>query len=124
MAGGLPDDVRSLIAQHIGSVLELDVLLAMRTETGTSPAAGVARELRLNEEATAEALEKFTAAGFLKREGTGYRFEPRTAGLSRAVNSLAEAYARRRVTVIGFIYSGPSESVSAFADAFKLRKED
>jgi predicted transcriptional regulator len=122
--GALPDEVRSLLAAHIASVLELDVLLAIRTRTEPVAADALARELRLNETATGSALEKFASAGLLVSRDGGYLFVPRDPQKEAAAEALADVYSRRRVSVIRFIYSDPSGSVSAFADAFKLRRED
>jgi hypothetical protein len=121
---GLPDEVCWLLSQHVASALELDVLLAMRGRRDAIGAGELARELRSNETVTAATLEKFTGLGLLAREGDAYSFRPETPRLEKATNALADSYASRRVRVIQFIYGRPSESVSAFADAFKLRRDD
>jgi hypothetical protein len=120
---GLPDDVRSLIAQHVDSVLELEVLLAIRSWGVPVGAGELAHTLHLNGDASAAALAKFVRAGLVSRDGEAYSFEPRDAPLRAAVDSLADTYASRRVRVIRFIYGRPNDAVSAFADAFKFRKD-
>lgn len=120
----LPEAVRTLLRRHVASVLELDVLLAMRSREGPAAPGQLARELRLNETACAAALEKFTADGLFSRDDGAYSFGPRDDAVRRAVDALAEAYAQRRVSVIRFIFQRPSEGVSAFADAFKLRRRE
>ena len=120
----LPEDVRALIRQHVASVLELDVLLAMR-DAGRSVAPDeLARDLRLNESACAAALDKFAGAGFLAPNGASYEYAPRAGREGERVDALARAYSQRRVSVVRFIYQRPSPGVSAFADAFKLRRKD
>lgn len=121
--GDLPEQVRSFIRRHVESVLDLDILLAVRTADGPRAAADLARELHLNETASAAALEKFAGAGLLERNDGCYLYKPRDGQLAVDADALADAYARRRVTVIRFIYKRPSEGVSAFADAFRLRKD-
>jgi hypothetical protein len=121
---GLPEEVRWLITTHVASALELEVLLAMRAREDATTAAGLARELRSNDAVAVSALEKFAAAGLLAREGDEYTFRPSTPRLAKAADALADSYARRRVRVVEFIYRRPSEGVTAFADAFKLRKDD
>jgi DNA-binding MarR family transcriptional regulator len=121
--GDLPEQVRSFISRHVESVLDLDILLAARAADGPRAAGELARELRLNEAASAAALEKFAAAGLLTREDDCYSYRPRDRDLAADADALADAYARRRVSVIRFIYKRPSEGVSAFADAFRLRKD-
>jgi DNA-binding IclR family transcriptional regulator len=116
--------VRALLTRHVASVLELDVLLAMRGSDRPMAAGELARELRLNDSACAAALDKFATDGFLTRAEDAYTYDPKPAKQAAAVNALADAYASRRVSVIRFIYRRPSEGVSAFADAFKLRRDD
>ncbi len=121
---GLPEEVRWLITTHVASALELEVLLAMRMHEGPTTAAELARELRSNEPVAAAALDKFTAAGLLARDGDGFEYRPSGPRLAQAANALADSYARRRVRVIEFIYRRPSGGAAAFADAFKLRRDD
>ena len=121
----LPEDVRTIIRQHVGSVLELDVLLAMRAAGRAITPDELARELRLNAAACAAALDKFAAAGFLSVNGSSsYQYAPPAGREGARVDALAQAYSQRRVSVVRFIYQRPSPGVSAFADAFKLRKDD
>ena len=122
--GGLSEPVRAFITQHVASVLELDVLLAVRSADRPIAAADLARELRLNDAACAAALGKFEAAGLVRRSDDGFSFAPADARSRADVDAVAEAYATRRVSVVRFIFRRPSRSVSAFADAFKLRKDD
>ena len=96
----------------------------MRRHEDAVNAGELARELRSNETVTAATLEKFTALELVVREGDRYRFKPGTEQLARATDSLADSYARRRVRVVRFIYGRTSEGASAFADAFRLRKDD
>jgi DNA-binding MarR family transcriptional regulator len=122
--GDLPEQVRYFIRRHVESVLDLDILLAIRAADGPRAASELARELRLNETASAAALDKFAAIGLLERDKDDcYVYRPRERALAADADALADAYARRRVSVIRFIYKRPSEGVSAFADAFRLRKD-
>jgi hypothetical protein len=122
--GDLPKDVRSFVTRHVASVLELDLLLAMRSAGRPYTPEEIARDLRLNEAACAAGFEKFAAEGLFVRKDDGYSYEPRDAGARAGADALAEAYAVRRVSVIRFIYRQPGGGVTAFADAFKLRKDD
>jgi hypothetical protein len=45
-----------------------------------------------------------------------------TDDLDRIVDDLAESYAKYRVAVIGLIFARPSERITLFADAFRIRK--
>lgn len=56
-------------------------------------------------------------------EQESFRYSPASEDVDLRVDQVAEAYAKRRTTVIGLIFSGPSEGVRGFADAFKLRED-
>jgi hypothetical protein len=52
-------------------------------------------------------------------------FRYRTAGeTEQSIERLAELYKERRVSIISLIYSKPHQQVQAFADAFKIRKDN
>ncbi len=53
----------------------------------------------------------------------GYRYEP-SGDFDGVVNDLAQVYRTRRTSVIQTIFSGPSEAVRSFADAFLLGPEE
>jgi hypothetical protein len=67
------------------------------------------------------------AAGGLAAAAEGtpaqFRYAPRTPDLAGAVEELAQAYADRRVSVIGLIFAKPTDKLRSFADAFRIRKD-
>ena len=121
--GDLPGPVRSLIARHIGSALDLEILLKLHGDGGTWQPAAVARELRTDPTATEATLQRLAGGRLLARGEAGYSFSPATADLERAVGALAESHARNRVKVIEFIYKQPSDRISTFSDAFRFRQD-
>ena len=52
-----------------------------------------------------------------------YRFNAASPDSAR-VSELEKIYKERRVSVISFIYSKPSDPLRAFSDAFRLRKDE
>jgi DNA-binding MarR family transcriptional regulator len=119
----LPASVRTLIEQHIPSALDLEVLLTLHRDERAWQPGELARELRSDPTATERALRKLAEARILAVDGQGYVHRPSSPDLARAVDELADAYARRRVRVIEYIYKRPSERVTTFADAFRLRRD-
>lgn len=127
---GIPANVQALIAQHIESVVQLEVLLLLSAnpERGWT-AAQIAQELRIDTGGAAAQLETLIAKGFLARDPAQpevVRFSPSDAAAAGDVAGLAKAYADRRVAVTAMIYSKPIEPIDpvrTFADAFRLRKE-
>ena len=123
----IPKPVRELIARHIDSVELLEVLLLLRAapdkEWSTEE---VARALTSSPHSTTlrlRDLERRDLVASDQAEQRTFRYSPVTEEMDRRIDQLAEAYAKRRTTVIGLIFSGPSEAVRGFSDAFKLRED-
>jgi predicted ArsR family transcriptional regulator len=89
-------------------------------------AADLAQELRIDPSWVEAQLKAMAGRGLLEAavgSPPSYRYAPRTPALEAAVADLARAYADRRVTVIGLIFSKPVDKIRSFADAFRLRKD-
>jgi hypothetical protein len=123
--GGIPDRVVRLVGEHIHSVEQLEVLLLLRRAPEREwTASDVAVELATVPQSAADRLEDLAHRGFLAKAAERYRYDGSDHGRDAAVGELEDAYARRRVTVIGLIFAKPSESIRTFADAFRIRKEE
>jgi hypothetical protein len=121
MAGGIPEPVRRLVADHVKSVEQLEVLLLLRREAGRDwdgPETSAA--LQTTPESAGRCLEHAAASGFATESGGRYRYAA-SGGVARTVDELADAYAKRRHAVIAMIFESPSDAVQSFADAFRLR---
>jgi hypothetical protein len=118
-------EVRTFLASHIESVLQLEVLLLMRSRAGeTWTAESVSREFRIDPTWTEQQLANLAALGALAREAGGaYRYGPASESLERVISATADAYGTHRVTLIGLIFSKPPSPLRSFADAFRLRKD-
>jgi len=66
-------------------------------------------------------LEVFESQGLVARDKLRYRYRADCAE-AEYVAMLAQAYARRPVTLVRMIYALRDGKVESFADAFKLRK--
>jgi hypothetical protein len=118
------DDARRLITEHIHSVEQLEVLLLLRAAPDKEwSAAEVARALVSQPDTAETRLADLARRRLLKRKDDTYRYAP-VAKTDKAVGDLATAYATRRTTVIGLIFSKPSDAVTSFSDAFRLRRRD
>ncbi len=128
MADGLSDDIKGFIAEHIGSVEQLEVLLFLQRNNSRSwSAEDISKELYISPESAADRLAQFQARGFLVMEGSPvplYRYQPRITSLDRLLRDLATEYELRRVRVINQIFSNPLDHIRTFADAFKFRKDE
>ena len=121
MAGGIPGEVRKLVADHVKSVEQLELLLLLRRERGRDwDGAEAGAALQTTAESAGRSLGHLAAHGLAATDGGRYRYAPSPAD-ARAVDGLDEAYAKRRHAVIAMIFESPSDAVQSFADAFRLR---
>lgn len=119
--------VKQFITDHIESVMQLEVLLLVAAQPGRVWTSNeLAQELRIDEAWVDGQLRAMATSGLVSMEEASpprFRYDPRTAELGQAVAELAQAYADRRVTVIGMIFSKPVDKLRTFADAFRIRKD-
>ena len=123
----LPEDVRRFIVDHIHSVESLETLLLCYAGTlrEITPAE-ISRTLYTSLEAATTRLQELHRAKLLTAcdsESVKYRFNPASPD-APVVAALETIYKMRRVSVISFIYSKPTDPLRAFSDAFRLRKDE
>ena len=125
---GIPDDVVEFLAQSIDSVEQLEVLLLLHQNPATEwTAESVARHLYREPTSVGRRLGVLRLLGLLQasdEEQPTFRYLPRSEAIDATVGRLADAYAERRVTVLGLLASKPMDHMRAFADAFRIRQED
>ena len=119
--------VRDFIALYIDSVELLEILLLLRAAPEKEWRADeVAKALTSTPDSTQLRLHDLARKDLARMTGgeqESFRYSPASEDVDLRVDQVAEAYAKRRTTVIGLIFSGPSEGVRGFADAFKLRED-
>lgn len=121
VAEPLPALVRRFIAEHVDSVGLLEMLLLLRAAPDKSwTSAELARALVTNEELAEQQLRLLARHGLVTERDGVFDFAP--GPHAEALEGLAEAYARRRHTVIGVIYGSDSHDASTLADAFRVRR--
>jgi hypothetical protein len=116
----------SFVAEHISSVVALEVLLLLRASRARSwNAQALAAELRIDRHFAEAQLDALARGGLLARSGEDgtYRYAPSSAERDGVVGELEAQYAQRRVSIVTLIYAAPAERARAFADAFRVRKE-
>jgi len=122
----IPPEVKAFIAEHLASVVQLETLLMLhRAPERAWTADEVAAELKIDRTWAEAQLAALCDDGLARCDDAGrqYRFGPKREADRAAVAALAVTYAQRRVTVISLIFSKPADSLKAFSDAFKLRRD-
>lgn len=125
--GDIPADVQSLIARHIDSVVQLELLLLLHRGSDRAWTANeIATELRIEPAWTASQLERLSARQLIRlvhAASASYRYVPATPELAGTIDRLARVYADRRVSLTALIYSKPVDTLRSFAEAFRFRKD-
>ena len=125
MAKEISEPVRRFIAQHIHSAAQLEVLLLLRAVPDREWSVDdVARAQVATARMSEQLLGDLDRRGLVARDSESgrYRYAP-PGNLSGVIDGLAEAYATRRVAVVGLIFSKPSAAVTGLAEAFRIRKD-
>lgn len=125
MADALTTELKEFIAEHIHSIAQLEILLMLRSEPQRCWTIDeVTQKLYLQREMTAQLLAEIAQRGLSVRTETGFRYRPNSDTDRTTIDDLAHIYHERRVAVIAEIFSKPQDSLRAFSDAFRLRKEE
>ena len=81
-------------------------------------------EVRPKDVAEAKILQSFHAGGLaMASVHQSYQYRPANETLQSYVNTLAQAYEERPVTLIRIIYALRDGKIRSFADAFRLSKD-
>ncbi len=105
------DDVLAFIANSIGSVWALELLLLLKRDAGRGwDADSLVRELRGSPIVIDEALQRLRAADLVIQVDAGtYRYRPASPQLDGIASKLEGVYAARPIAVIKAIVAARSE---------------
>lgn len=118
-------DTEQFLRNNFKSVWSLELLLhlALEPERGFLPSELV-EALRASHGIVDKSLAALVAAGIIVAEDDGkVRYAPASADLHTLVERVRDDYAMRPDAVRRVIVSGAASGASAFADAFRLRKD-
>jgi hypothetical protein len=120
----IPERLVAFIAQHIHSVLQLEILLLLRSSGQDFTPATLAEELRITEQSAAFRLKDLELRGLISSSAPAetYRYGPHEPEIEELVEALARCYEDARHSVINLIFSAPGDSARSLADAFRIRK--
>lgn len=129
--GGMPDlevpyEVRQLIAKHLESMEQVEVLLLLaRNAPRAWSVSDVASELRWPQRGAQQCLEDLGRGSLVRRIGSGagggtYEYAPTPAD-RESIATLMRLYDTRPLLLGRLIYDRPPTVARSFADAFRIR---
>jgi len=104
-------------------VWALELLLVLKREPRAWPRSELVSTMRASELAVGKALDSLVAAGLASLEGDGARYLPVSDEVADYVDRTEKLYAVRPDAVRRAIVSASISGATAFADAFRLRKD-
>ena len=117
------EDTLRFIAASFPSVWALELLLALKRAGGRCTRQELIEKLRASELVVSKALEGLEAAGVVSIEADFANYLPANRSVEALIDRSEQLYRRRPNTVCRAIISARTSSASAFADAFKLRRD-
>jgi hypothetical protein len=119
----LPEDLLRFVGSTFRSVWALELLLVLKREPRPWAPAELVANLRASELVVSKALDALVSAGLASWEGEGVVYMPINAEVAARVDQLEKLYAARPDAVRRAIVSAAASGATAFADAFRLRKD-
>lgn len=120
---GPAEDLLRLIGSSFRSVWALELLLLLRRDPRPWQPSELVSTLRASELVVNKALDELIAAGLVSVDGEGVRYMPASRGLANEIDQVEKLYSARPDAVRRAIVSSASGGATAFANAFRLRKE-
>ena len=120
---GPSDDLLRFIGSSFRSVWALELLLLLKREPKAWSRDELVSTLRASDLVVTKAIDELVAAGFLSVEGQGIRYMPVSDDIADHVKQVAKLYSARPDAVRRAIVSAAASGATAFADAFRLRKD-
>lgn len=117
------EDLFRFVGSIFRSVWALELLLLLKREPRVWSRPELISTLRASELVVNKTLDELVAAGVVSLEGDGARYMPANDDITNDVNRVEKLYAARPDAVRRAIVSATASGATAFADAFRLRRE-
>jgi len=126
MSEQIPQDIQTFAQKDIENIDRLRILLLLfRSPDKEWATYEVAAALYIKPDLAVAGLAQLEVKGLLSgKAGRTYRYHPQTPETAELVTRLAQFDQERPVTLINLIYAKPLDQVRAFADAFRLKKNE
>ena len=119
----LSEDLSRFIESSFRSVWALELLLILKRDPRPWSSAELVSTMRASELVVSKALDSLVSAGLVSIEEGGATYTPINDAVAQCVADLEQLYAARPDAVRRTIVSASASGATAFADAFRLRKD-
>lgn len=118
-------DISDFIGSTFRSIWSLELLLYLKDHADRSwSRSELVAALRASELIVSQSLDALIAAGLVSIDADGCaRYSPASAAIAKMVDATSDRYRRGPGAVRRLILSSVSGGLTAFADAFKFRKD-
>lgn len=120
---GSDEDVLTFIAASFPSVWALELLIALKREAGSLSRTDLVAMMRASDLVVSRAIDALVVAGLASVEEDQVVYLPASPAVADAVLRVEQLYRTRPDAVRRAIVAAGSSGATAFADAFKLRKD-
>ena len=117
------DDLSRFIGSSFPSVWTLELLLLLKQDRRSWPQDELIGALRASELVVSQALDSLVAAGLASVSEEGAEYMPVSDSVAKLVDQAETLYALKPDKVRRMIVTSSAGGITAFADAFKLRKD-
>ena len=117
------DETLRFIGSSFRSVWALELLLVLKGDGRPWAREELVSTMRASDLVVAKALEALEAAGLVAVSGNAAEYTPTGKDVAALVERAERLYAKRPDAVRRAIVSATSADATAFADAFRLRRE-
>ena len=120
------DDVEDFVRVTFRSVWSLELLCMLRKNRDRSLThREMVDSLRASDFVVSQSLDNLTAVGLVSKEADGSaRYSPASSNADKLVERTEDFYAKSPNAVRRIIAFAANPGLTAFADAFRLRKDD
>lgn len=117
------EELYSFVSSSFRSIWALELVLLLKREMRVRSRADLVAALRASELVVSSALNGLVAAGMVTVDEQGAYYSPVNQQIADCVDEVEQLYRAKPNSVRRVIISASATSATAFADAFKLRKD-
>ena len=119
----MTEELSSFIASSFRSVWALELLLLLKNEPRHWSNDELVTRLRASDLVVSQAIGGLVAAGLVRADESGASYMPVSKGVAGLVDKTERIYSLKPDAVRRTIVTASSSGITAFADAFRLRKD-